>query len=103
MNDKLVIVAYFADYIEAELAKQLLEDEGIVAFVMGQHGSAVYVGVPGIADIQLQTPESQADEARKILEASKQQKGKESEQETEKDVEQDWDEDKDGDDIEEQE
>ena len=48
-------------------------------------------GVPAAVDIQLQTPESQADEAKEILEASRQQ-GEESEQETEEDMEQDWDE-----------
>lgn len=91
MSEKLVTVAYFADYIQAELAKQLLEDEGIAAFVMGPHGSAINVGVPGIADIQLQTPKSQADEAMKIIEASRQQA--QSEQETDEDMEQDGDED----------
>jgi len=84
MSEKLVTVARFSDCMQAELARLLLEGEGITAFVMGQHGSAISVGVPGIADVQLQTPESQADEAMKILEASRQ--GEESEQDWDEDV-----------------
>jgi hypothetical protein len=70
MNEKLVTVARFSDYILADLAKQLLEDEGIKAFVMGQNVGNVYSGVPVAIDIELQTPESQAQEAREILEAN---------------------------------
>jgi hypothetical protein len=71
MNEKLVTVARFSDNIEADLARQLLEDEGIKAFVMGQNVGNVYSGVPVAIDIELQTPESQAQEAREILEANK--------------------------------
>jgi len=74
MNEKLVTVARFSDYITADLARQLLEDEGIEAFVMGQNVGNVYSGVPVAIDIELQTRESQAEEARKILEASEQEK-----------------------------
>lgn len=94
MNDKLVTVARFTDYMEAELAKQLLEGEGITAFVMGQNTASVYGGVPAAIDIQLQTPESQAEEAKEILEASRpQQDGGIIEQESEEDTDQDWGED----------
>ena len=74
MKEKLVTVAYFDNYIEADLARQLLEDEGIKVFVMGQNVGNVYSGVPAAIDIQLQAPESQVEQARAILEASKQQK-----------------------------
>ncbi len=90
MNEKLVTVARFSDYMQAELARQLLDSQGITAFVMGQNVASVYGGVPAAVDVQLQTPESQADEAKEILEASRQQ-GEESEQETEEDMEQGWD------------
>jgi hypothetical protein len=80
MNEKLVTVARFSDYMEAELAKQLLEGEGITAFVMGQHGSAINVGVPGIADIQLQTPESQVARAMEVLESAISHEAEDSEQ-----------------------
>jgi hypothetical protein len=74
MNEKLVTVARFNDYIRADLARQLLKDEGIEAFVMGQNVANVYSGVPVAIDIELQTLESQAEEAREILEASEQEK-----------------------------
>ncbi|MBN1509943.1 MAG: DUF2007 domain-containing protein [Sedimentisphaerales bacterium] len=89
MNEKLVTVARFSDYVEAELARQLLEAEGIRAFVMGENVGNVYAGVPAAIDIQLQTPESQAEKAIEILEASEQEAA-ESERE---DMEQGWDED----------
>ena len=68
---KLVTVARYTDYMEADLARQLLEDEGIKAVVMGQNVGNVYSGVPAVVDIELQTPESQAGEAKEILEAAK--------------------------------
>lgn len=92
MNEKLVTVARFTDYLEADLARQLLEAEGITAFVMGQNVGNVYAGIPAAIDIQLQTPESQADKAIEILEAGEQEAA-ESEQEGKEDMEQDWDQD----------
>jgi hypothetical protein len=70
---KLVTVARFEDYMKADLARQLLEDEGIKAFVLGQNVANVYSGVPAAIDIELQTAESEADEAREILEAHAQE------------------------------
>jgi hypothetical protein len=74
MKEKLVTVARFDDYMTADLARQLLQDEGIQAFVMGQNVGNVYSGVPAAVAIELQTPESQAQEARTILEAREQQR-----------------------------
>lgn len=71
MKEKLVTVARFDDYMKADLARQLLEDEGIKAFVLGQNVGNVYSGVPAAIDIELQTPASEAEEAREILEANK--------------------------------
>ncbi len=73
MTERLVTIAQFTDYIEADLAKQLLEDFGIRAIVTGQNVANVYSGIPALTDIQLQTPESQAQEAREILENSNKQ------------------------------
>jgi hypothetical protein len=73
MKEKLVVVARFSDNIKADLARQVLEDEGIKAFVMGQNVGNVYSGVPAAVDIELQAPESQAQEAREILEANEQE------------------------------
>ena len=69
MKEKLVTVARFDDYMRADLARQLLEDAGIKAFVMGQNVGNVYSGVAGVVDIELQTAESEAEEAKEILEA----------------------------------
>lgn len=70
MSEKLVTVARFDDYIKADLDRQLLQDEGIKAFVMGGNVGNVYSGVPAAVDIELQTPESQAKEAQEILKAN---------------------------------
>jgi len=68
MNEKLVTVAQFTDYAEADLARQWLEEQGLNVFVMGQNVGVVWGGLP--ADkIELQTPEGQAEEAREILAA----------------------------------
>jgi hypothetical protein len=73
MNEKLVTVARFGDYVQAELARQLLEGEGITALVTGENVGTVW-GIPPVDYVKLQTLESQAEEAKKILEASKQDK-----------------------------
>jgi len=67
MADKLVTVAQFTNYIEAELAKQLLEDYGIKVIMTGQYASIVYP-IPAVGP-QLQVLQSQAEQAREILES----------------------------------
>jgi hypothetical protein len=69
MEDKLVTVAQYADYIEAEMARQLLEDNGIKAIVTGDNVANTYAGVPAMIDLELQVLESQAEEAIYILES----------------------------------
>jgi hypothetical protein len=72
--DKLVTIAQFANYIEAELAKQLLADYGIKAVVSGENASNIYSGVPALGGYcKLHTFESQAEQAREILESQKKQ------------------------------
>jgi hypothetical protein len=67
MTDKLVTIAQFANYIEAEMAKQLLEDYGIKAIMSGQYTSIVY---PILAvGPKLQVLQSQAEQAKEILES----------------------------------
>ncbi len=73
MAEKLVTIAQFADYIEADLAKQLLDDYGIKSVVTGQNVANLYSGLPALADVELQTFESQAQQAREILESQKKQ------------------------------
>lgn len=92
-KEKLVTVARYEDSMEADLARQLLEDEGIKAVVLGQNVGNVYSGVPAVIDIELQTLESQAEDARQILADAKTQASQEGE-----DLEgEDWDDDPDED------
>jgi len=75
MNEKFVTVAHFADYVRADLARQLLEGQGITVVVTGQNVGNVYVGLAGIANVELKTPESQAKEAKEILESARPEEG----------------------------
>ena len=72
MADKLITIAEFADNIEADLAKQLLEDFGIKSVVTGQNFANIYP-VPAIAEVDLQVLESQAQRAVEILESNRKQ------------------------------
>ena len=74
MEDKLVTVATFTDYIGAELAKQLLADHGIEAVATGEVASTAYSGMPAVGGYcRLETIESQAQRAREILKSEGQQ------------------------------
>jgi len=68
--DKLVTIAQFTNYIEAEMAKQLLADYGIEAVAAGENAANIY-SVPAIAEIDLQVLDSQAQQAQGILESQK--------------------------------
>jgi hypothetical protein len=70
-EEKLVTVARYDSYVNADLARQVLEEQGIKAAVMGQNVGNVYSGVPAAIDIEVQTFESQAEEARRILDEAK--------------------------------
>ena len=70
MEDKLVTIAKFSNYIEADLAKQTLDDFGIKSVVTGQNTTNIY-SIPAIAEVSLQTVESQAQEALDILNSQK--------------------------------
>ncbi len=72
MDDKLVTIAQFPGYIEAEMAKQLLADYGIEAVATGEDASNVF-SLPAIEGPELQVPESQAQKAREILESQNKQ------------------------------
>ena len=72
MADKLVTIAQFADSAQAGLAKQMLADFGIESVLTGQNAANIYT-IPALATISLQTFESQAQQAREILESRKKQ------------------------------
>ena len=71
MDGKLVKIAEFNNYIEADLARQTLEDFGIKAVVTGDNASNIYGSVPAIERPVLQVFEDKADEARQILDEAK--------------------------------
>jgi len=72
MADKLVIIAQFANYIEAEMARQLLADYGIEAVATGENASNIY-SLPAVEGPELQVHESQAKRAQEVLESHKKQ------------------------------
>ena len=69
MSEKLVTIAEFADYIQADLARQMLEDFDIKTVVTGQNVANTLSGY-GVGGPTLQVIESQAAEAIEILESS---------------------------------
>ena len=72
MPEKLVTIKKFASYIEADLAKQHLDDCGIKSVLSGKNFAGTFGGIPAMA-VSLQTFESQAQKALEILEPEKQQ------------------------------
>ncbi len=74
MADKLVTIATFPDYIEADLAKQLLDDFGIKSVVIGEKFGLPY---PVPSEAKLQVFESQAKQAQEILESQESQERQE--------------------------
>jgi len=72
MDDKLVTIAQFPSYIEAEMAKQLLADYGIKAVATGENASDMF-SLPAVEGPELQVPESQAQQAQEILESQQEQ------------------------------
>ena len=72
MADKLVTIAQFANYIDAEMAKQLLADYEIEAVVTGDNASNMF-SMPAVEGPELQVLESHEKQARQILESQKEQ------------------------------
>ena len=68
MADRLVTISHYQSYIEAQMARQLLEDHGIKSVVVGEHASILYY-TPSIGTAELQVFESQSLVAKSILEA----------------------------------
>ncbi len=72
MADKLVTIMTFSDYIGAEMAKQLLCDNGIESVVAGDNAANVY-SLPAMGEPELQVFEGDAEKARQILESREEQ------------------------------
>jgi len=73
VGNKLVTIARFKDNIEAEMAKQTLEDFGIRSVLTGQNTAAAFAGVYPAVYIELQVAEGRAEESREILQSQKKQ------------------------------
>ena len=73
MEDKFVTIAKYTDYLEADLAKQTLDDFEIESIVTGENVANMYGGLPAATDIELQVVESQVEQAREILQSEKKQ------------------------------
>lgn len=73
MTEKLVTIATFEESITASLAKQLLDDAGIESFLIGENFSNI-LPLPQVAQIQLQTSQTNAPQAIEILKQSQENK-----------------------------
>lgn len=65
-DEKIVTVAKFDNSLEADIAKQILENEGIKCILQGQNFANVYP-VPGLAKVELQVFEKDKSQAIMIL------------------------------------
>jgi hypothetical protein len=76
MADKFITIAEYRDSMQAEFARQVLEDFEIPSVVVGSNFADLNM-MPTMPLVQLQVPESKAEEAKQILE--EQQEGREPE------------------------
>ena len=72
MADKLVTIEEFTDYIEAEMAKQLLADYEIEAVVTEENAANLYP-ISGAVGPELQVLEKDLQRAKEILESHEKQ------------------------------
>jgi hypothetical protein len=71
MADKLITIAEYMDSMQAEMAKQVLDDFEIKAVVIGENAANTCLA-PTVITAKLQVLEKDADEARQILEDQEQ-------------------------------
>jgi hypothetical protein len=76
MADKLVTIAEYTDSMQAEMAKQILEDFGIRSVIVGGNFADLNM-MPTMPLVKLQVFENDVEEAKQILE--EQQEGREPE------------------------
>jgi hypothetical protein len=70
MEDKFVIIAEYMNSIEAELARQTLEDFQIPAIIVGANAGDARIGV--FETVKLQVKQSNVEQAMQILEDQEQ-------------------------------
>lgn len=66
-KDKLITIKKYQSYMQAEMAKQTLEDNGIKAFVSGENTANIY-SLPEVQYAELQVMSPSAEQALQILE-----------------------------------
>jgi hypothetical protein len=73
MSNKLVTIAEFADSMQADMARQTLEEFGIRAMILDQN--IANLGYPPMPwnTVKLQVLESDVDQARQVLEEQQQE------------------------------
>ena len=69
MSDKIITIASYDSYIDADIAAQLLIDNGIKAAVSGGNTANIY-STPGIAQAEVMVFEDDAEKALEILRQS---------------------------------
>ncbi len=70
MSRDLVCIERFADVTQADMARMLLEAEGIPAFLEGANLAQMYsLLIPAIGGVKLLAPTGEAERARAILDA----------------------------------
>ena len=65
MTDELETVSTYANLMEAEFAKSILELAGIESYIHAPHANALYPGVLG--EIKLQVRAANLQEAKRVL------------------------------------
>lgn len=73
MSDELVTVAEFEMVIDAEMAKDYLEDNDIKAVVVGENLTSVMTQIPNLISVEVKVMESDAEKAKTLLEEHRKQ------------------------------
>ncbi len=69
MADDLVSIGQFDSYVEAEIAKQRLDDAGIRAVITGDDSSNILGGIDALAHVDVEVMEHDAKRALEILQS----------------------------------
>lgn len=76
MSDTLVTVAGFPNVMEAEIARQALEQEGIRSYVQESESATLWGGVSTLSEVRLEVLEEDQKRARRLLEEMEEPAGR---------------------------
>ena len=65
MSDELVTIATYPNALEAHVAKNYLEENGVVAFIAGEN--AANLQYPGLSESKLQVSAADVERSTKLL------------------------------------